>query len=99
MAVFNVTQIIDGATIEVGGWQWGENISGTKVKIVGLTEIATSTSAKSKLEILLKGKNVELTNPQKYEGSEQPYILYASVFVDGVDVTEYFPELKTNSKA
>lgn len=95
MAVFNVTQIIDGATIEVGGWQWGENLSGTKVKIIGLTEVADNALTKNKLNVLLNGKSVELTNPQRTEGTEKPYVLYASVLVDGVDVVEYFPELKT----
>lgn len=95
--LFKVIRIIDGDTIETNGWKLGEEYFGRKVKISGF-EFANKKLkdfAKSKLEILLKNESIELrnpVNPQKF--GEKDDLITASVYLNDIDILQYFPELK-----
>jgi hypothetical protein len=95
---FNVTNIIDGKTIEVGGWRW-DNFVGTKVRIVSfdITNHELDEFAKSKLTLLLLNKSVDLVNPTKAEKGigEKNDTLYCTVLLDGVNIVQYFPEISS----
>ena len=101
MAVFRVTEIIDGNTIRVAGWVWSAgSYQGTKVKIAGYTTSPASTEygmlLKNRLTNLLLGKDVELKNVTKADKGivQKDDILYCSVYLNDVDISKYFPELK-----
>jgi hypothetical protein len=98
MALFNVTDIIDGNIIAVAGWQWN-GYEGKKVKIAGynIKGSETNSFAKSKLQILLKDKQVELKNVVGAEKgiAEKDDIITCSVFLNDIDISQYFPELTT----
>lgn len=100
MALFKVTNIIDGNTITVDGWKWN-NYTGKSVKIVGYNVNGENqnTFAKSKLEILLKEKSIELKNVQKAEFSIPPGndTIYCEVFLNDINIAQYFPELTTTT--
>ena len=95
---FRVTNIIDGETIQVAGWKW-QDVSGTRVKITGYTinpnDPQFGNLAKSRLTTLLSGKDVDLRNPIKIDSSDNlgPTI-NCSVFLNDIDVANYFPELR-----
>lgn len=97
MALFKVTNIIDGCTIEVAGWAWGD-YAGKVVKIQGYTikDEKHNSFAKGKLQILLNGKMVELKNVVRAEkqSGDNSDILYCSVYLNDIDISMYFPELK-----
>ena len=99
---FRVTNIIDGNTIEVAGWQW-QNVSGTKVKILGYTvnDDQYDRLAKSRLITLLLNKEVDLRNATKIEHRETPAeaTIYCAVFLNEVDISNYFPELKQKQQS
>jgi hypothetical protein len=95
---FNVTKIIDGATIEVGGWKWGDSGKGNIVRINELSSVRSDPTynsiAKSKLESLIKDKSVDLVKAEKIETLGDQSILYCSVNLQGINIAEYFPELR-----
>jgi len=96
---FTVTHIIDGNTIQVTGWKWGE-FRGSKVKIMGYSfngkGVNYNLLAKNRLENLILNKEIELQNVIRAEKSIllQDDIIYCSVFFNGVDISQYFPELR-----
>ena len=96
MALFKVTNIIDGTTIEVVGWAWGD-YAGRLVKVEGYTikDPQHEAFAKGKLNILLNDKMVELKNvirAEKRQGDNND-IIHCSVFLNDIDIAQYFPEL------
>lgn len=101
MALFSVTNIINGNTIAVSGWTWKGEYSGTKVIISGydIKNGDYDPIAKNKLEILLRDKQVELKNVIKAEKSNTSGddTIYCSVYLNDIDISQYFPELKTSA--
>lgn len=99
MALFKVLNIVDGNTIETDGWKWGEDYAGTRVKIAGYKVSGTEhvALAKRRLQILLEGKSVELRNPtDAVKGpTNNSDVVTAAVYLNDVDIAQYFPELKT----
>lgn len=98
MALFKVLNIIDGNTIETDGWKWGEDYAGKNVRIAGykISDQQHNDFAKRKLIVLLEGKSVELRNPSdpsKGTGTGSDLVT-ASVYLNDVDIAQYFPELK-----
>jgi hypothetical protein len=95
---FKVLDILDSNTIHVDGWNWGEEFSGTKVKINELLlNVIDVNFTKSKLEILLNNKNIELVSPtniDKGKNKSGDDIIYCSVQLNGINIEVYFPELK-----
>lgn len=95
MALFKVTEIINGNTVEVGGWTWGE-LKGKKVKIRGYEVDSNSDIfAKNKLEVLLKNKEIELRSPVSLiaDSKEGDPTIMCTVVLNEIDVSQYFPEL------
>jgi len=97
MALFKVRDIIDGKTIKVAGWKGGDSYRGNLVQIKGY-DIPKNYGdyVKIKLTSLLSDKSVELKNVDKYikgdgEGND---IVYCHVFLDEIDISTYFSELK-----
>jgi len=93
---FTVTNIIGGNTLDlIPTWTWG-GLSGHRVQINGLNPIDTTISM-SKLQLLLNNKPVELKNPiRSYtDPSSSINILICSVYLNGINVLDYFPELKS----
>jgi hypothetical protein len=89
---FKVTDIIDGNTIKVSpGWKWKE-VLGDTVKVFGYRQPTTEELefTKSKLITLIDDKIVELKNPKEINGPT----ITCSVFLNGIDISQYFPELK-----
>ena len=99
--MFNVVKIINGNTIQVSpGWKWGE-FSGSQIKINGYNVPGSQydSFAVSKLTTLIMGKPIDLKNPLSVKKEEAGgEILTCSVFLNDVDISQYFPELK-ESKA
>lgn len=101
MALFKVTGIIDGNTITTQGWQWGD-YKGKDVIVSGIPAPSSKGSeyanfAKGKLQLLLQDKQIELrgvTNSQKREG-ENNDIITCSVYLNDIDISQYFPEFTT----
>lgn len=98
MALFKVIEVIDGNTIKVARWQWNEEYSGNLVKIQGysIADKSYEEYVKNKLKTLLDGKSVELKRvikADKGEGTDQD-IVYCSVFLNEIDISTYFGELK-----
>jgi hypothetical protein len=89
---FKVTNIIDCATIKVTPkWRWMEEY-GSTIKIQGYTApIEHNDFIVEKLRILLLNKFVTLKNPIGLFGN----VLHCSVFLNDIDVANYFPELKS----
>lgn len=98
MASFKIISIVNGNTIETEGWKWGEDYEGKLVKIAGykIDSKEQDAFAKRKLEVLLLGKSVELRGPlEAVKGiNENEDIVTASVYLNEVDISQYFPELK-----
>src|SRR5690606_37646578 len=98
MPLFKITDIVDGNVIRVTGWQYGE-YTGKKVKIAGyqITDLEHNSFSKAKLEILLKDQQVELKNVIKVEKGESDGedMIICSVFLNDVNIAEYFPALAT----
>lgn len=89
MALFKVTDIINGNTIEVEGWVWKE-FEGTKVVIQGY-EVKEEKFAQSILKTLILGKEVELKKVVKVDKGDEIKgdIVYCSVFLNEVDIANY----------
>jgi hypothetical protein len=98
MALFTVTDIIDGNTIRVSGWSWN-NLEGERVRIAGFNPQGADyiAFAKNKLQTLLKDKKVELKNVISSEKGtkEKDDLITCSVYLNDIDISQYFPELKT----
>jgi hypothetical protein len=96
MPLFKVTNIIDGNTIEVAGWQWGD-YAGKLIKVADY-KISPKYNdfAKSKLMTLILGKEVELKNPTDVTKGTEPNsdVLHCSIFLNEVNISLYFPELQ-----
>ena len=95
MALFKITDIIDGNTIQVEGWKWGD-FRGKRVRIQGynITGQDKQSFAKMKLETLLNGEQIELKNVVTADkGESGDDLLYCSVFLNDIDISQYFPEL------
>ncbi len=102
MALFKVKDIIDGRTIQVAGWQAGESYRGKLVRIQGY-EVPSNYEdyVKTKLRTLLNEKSVELKNVAMYvkgEGNGNDTV-HCHVFLDDIDISTYFSELKTLAKS
>ena len=97
MAFFTVVDIINGNTIQVQpGWVWG-NSKGDLVQINGYKLSSQYDSfAKNKLITLIKGKQIELKNATVVsKDSNNIEVIFCSVFLNEIDVSQYFPELKS----
>lgn len=93
MALFRVTHIIDGDTIKVSpNWVWDKR-EGDIVKVLGYTTPQETNQAYAidKLSNLILNKNVELKAPQYYT-SPKSAAIGCRVYLNGVDVSKYFPE-------
>jgi hypothetical protein len=89
--VFKVKNVVDGATIKVEPrWKWGNQIGDT-INIRDQINI-NSEYLIQRLNTILNEREVELKNPIKVEGE----ILYCYIFLDGVNIKTYFPELQTH---
>jgi hypothetical protein len=86
---FIVIKVFDGDTLEVNPkWEWN-NMNGKFVKITNQLKINDSFLF-TRLVTLLTSKEVELKNPSKVIGE----VIYCYVFLDGVNIANYFPELQ-----
>lgn len=98
MAAFKVVSIVDGNTIKVDpAWSW-DRFTGNIVKLnstpFGFFNTDTNPILKSRLINLLQNQMVELKNPSQGNGAGE---LYCQVFLNGIDVLKYFPELTLSS--
>lgn len=107
MSTFSIKRIVNGNTIQVtNSWIWADK-KGSYVRILGYDINSQNDGfAAGKLRTLF-GENaaIELKNPKKVEGAglmllgslDAPpdNILYCSVYLNEVDIAQYFPELKT----
>lgn len=96
MALFTVTHIINGNTIKVQpGWTWN-NVNGDLVQIKGYNvSPAYTTLAIHRLNTLLINKQVELKNAVSTNLTINGNEVVCSVYLNGIDISQYFPELKT----
>lgn len=98
MALFKVKNIIDANTIEVTGWKWNDGeqeYAGKLVKIANFNVVKGYESiAESRLKTLIYDKTVELKGVQKVEkgSQEKNDIVYCSVYLNDIDIKQYFPE-------
>lgn len=102
MALFKVENIIDGVTLQVEGWKGGESYQGKLVKIQGYDVPSNYQEyVKQKLIDLLKDKSVELKNVLKYEkgSGEKNDVVFCRVFLDEIDISTYFSELKSLTRS
>jgi hypothetical protein len=95
---FKVKEIKSAGLIEVEPrWSWNGQ-TGSLVKIPGFNSISPNTTdfIITKLNTLILGKDVDLKNPVNgilnIENNAQ---IEASVYLNNIDITVYFPELKT----
>jgi hypothetical protein len=87
--LFKVENVVDGNTIIVSPrWQW-HNETGNNVIINNFSKI-TDNFLLARLRSLLGNREVELKNPIKVEGGA----VYCYIFLDGVNIKNYFPELQ-----
>ncbi|KRB55909.1 hypothetical protein [Flavobacterium sp. Root186] len=102
MAAFKILQIVDGETIKVAPkWslttQDGTKLIGETLKIRGynLSNSSNKNYAVDKLNKLLTNKELILKNPQVIDRSNiTDAKIICNVFVDDVDISNYFPEYK-----
>ncbi|MGY3212497.1 hypothetical protein [Mucilaginibacter sp. HD30] len=90
--VFRVLEIIDSTTIRITpNWKWVE-VSGGVVQIVGYSQPDNEIEdfVQVKLNMLIHDKYIELKKPIEINDG----VLRCSVYLNHVDITEYFPELK-----
>jgi endonuclease YncB( thermonuclease family) len=93
MALFKVTRVYDGNTFKVYSWNWN-NIYGRLVRDTGYyTPRSNEPYAflpKQKLERLILHQWVELKNVRSYNNG----ILFCEVYINGVNLLNYFPEYR-----
>lgn len=99
--MFIVTEIISGDEIIVEpNWLW-EGFQGKKVIVFGYKtpkhHMPGYEFAINKLKEILQGKQVELKDPQFFPNSFGYDKLVCRVYLNGVDIANYFPEFKSNS--
>lgn len=97
---FKVTKILTPNTLEIASrWAWNE-YAGNTVKIKGFNISDTQTGAFiiNKLSSLLLNKEVELKNPSNpVKNTNNNDEVTVSVYLNGVDISVYFPELKATA--
>ena len=91
MATFRVTSVIDGDTFDVSPqWQW-QGHTGSRVRPTGFDapEIHASggLAAKSKLQRLILGKQVELGTAYRVDRGR----LVCDVYLNGRNIADQFP--------
>lgn len=94
--MFKVINIIDANTIQVEpNWNWRTS-TGRLVQIVGykVSDAQYSSFVISRLNTLIKGKQIALKNPINVIERPGENILFCSVYLNDVDITQYFPEFK-----
>jgi hypothetical protein len=94
--MFVVNSVISGDEITVTpDWLWG-GVTGNKVVVFGYTTPQVGMNgyefARNKLNAILLGKVVELRNPTFIPHLFGYEKLVCSVYLDGVDIANYFPE-------
>lgn len=93
MAFFKVTKIYDGNTFEVEGWKWND-YSGKFVRAAGYSTPNMRQEfnflPKQKLERLILYKTIELGNVHNLSNG----VLTCEVFINGVNLSDYFPEYR-----
>ena len=97
MANFVVTKIIDGNTIEVTpGWKIGD-IKGNQIKIRGYLpyDADYDVFASDRLKNFLLLQIVQLKDPASVINQGVIEMLLCSVYLNGVDVSRYFPDMKS----
>ena len=94
MAMFKVTNVVDGDTFDVTGWKW-EGQEGTRVRPTGYDAPEMNTvegqKAKQKLTNLILNEQVELRAAYKIDRGR----LVCDVYYNGKNLADYFPEYKT----
>ncbi|MES2397379.1 MAG: hypothetical protein V4549_15320 [Bacteroidota bacterium] len=102
--MFTVKEVVNGDEIKVEPeWSCEDNdgnlIVGNHVIVFGYRTpqfgMAGYEFAKKKLEALTQGKEIELYNPQFLKRFGEKIV--CSVYLDDVDIANYFPEFKSNS--
>jgi hypothetical protein len=99
MALFQVTDVINGNTIKVPGWKYGED-RGSLVKIFGYMvpfDPALTEYLKVKLTTLLKDKSVELRRVVAIEKINDENVLHCSVYLNEIDIATYFREFNAKT--
>lgn len=98
--MFEVTSVESGDHIIVSPkWVW-QGYSGNRVVVFGYTTpafgMANYEFAKKKLSALIAGREIELKDPKFFQkfGTNT---LVCRVYLDGVDIANYFPEFKSPS--
>jgi hypothetical protein len=89
---FRVLEIINSTTIRISpNWKWVD-VSGYVVQIVGYTKPHHEIEdfIQTKLIALIHDKEIELKKPIEINNGE----IRCSVYLNQVDITVYFPELK-----
>src|ERR1700759_837505 len=96
---FKVTEILSANTIRVTPrWSWENNkYSGDQITIknFSVTNGQLSDFIKTKLSNLLMNRDVELKNPTSPKMNNGNDEITVSVYLNGVDISIYFPELKS----
>ncbi len=92
-----VTEILSGNTIRLSSsWEWGGSkgntiiIDGYDLNKSSFPEGVAEPFAKQRLISILQGKEISLHTPASLVNG----ILKCRVFLDGVDITQYFPEFQ-----
>lgn len=99
MALFKVTDIISSNVIKVDGWTWNE-VDGSYVQISGFKSNGELDSfIKSRLEILIKGNEIELRKAKEIIEYNGEKCLICSVYLNEIDLGIYFPEFKSEVKS
>jgi len=95
-APFTVTQIINGITFRViPGWKWN-NYEGSLVVIKGIqTDPSYNLLITHRLNNLLINRPIELKNATKIINLPEGTAIHCSVYLNEIDITQYFPEVKT----
>ncbi|HEX8331130.1 MAG TPA: hypothetical protein VF622_00840 [Segetibacter sp.] len=106
MTTFQVNKIIDGDTIEISPqWIWnpknGKPLKGNTIRIFGYALPQEGTYgfnfAREKLKKLLLGKLITIKNPVVLpKGENSNAQIAARVFLNDVDIANYFPEYRTH---
>jgi endonuclease YncB( thermonuclease family) len=95
MKKFKVTQVIDGDTFDVTPkWKWSNQI-GERVRPTGYDAPELNEhggiAAKTKLQRLISGKQVELKKVASIDRGR----LVCDVYFNGRNLSHYFPEYQT----
>lgn len=97
MASFKLEEIIDGHTLRVSpSWRLGDD-TGNMVRIFGYKTPSAGQNdlAMSKLKILLTEALFELKDAREARSLEGQKMVVCSVYLNGVDIIQYFPEFRS----